>query len=348
MVVRPEFRTGRMNLAKLTDQDWNFKALCGSNNAELIVPGWYEHGREWRLVRIAMWRWLRLEKPRAELFQRAKERNIDRKELQRAFLYYWQGVRWERHKLELEAGYEPDWPQVLRESFERDNPAAEKLLAELSDKYREVVASEYVVEWIESRNGAPRLRFVAKHLVKDTPWLLIPRDDRDNAMPKASGNPDTDGFFFFRALQPVESEDELQKLVRLREALPEPGLGADARPRIRWEHYTNREIAKSVARSRPQEWKHMAKGSGKGIDWWAALKNLAAMRLMHVLRPFDARYKFLELYGDEFLDISTAAKFDEPNFRKLRRKSIKTFQFLFDTDEEPRHVKTFSQRKRRG
>src|SRR6476646_8079910 len=117
---------------ELIDQDWDFRALW-RRTAERIAACWYEFARESRHIRIAMkeW-WLRLEKPRAELLKRAKKQNIEPKDLDRAFLYYWQGVRWERHAVERhEPGYKPDWPQSLRESLERDNPAAVKLLSAL-------------------------------------------------------------------------------------------------------------------------------------------------------------------------------------------------------------------------
>ena len=126
-----------------------------------------------------------------------------------------------------EPEYEPDWPQFIRQSVERDNPAAVKLLSRLSNKYREVVRSEYIMQFVEDfgRKGEPRIRFLARYLTQDTPWLRIPAEDRSNAIKHAfksnsEGPQDADGVTFFRPLAPVERMDELQDLVRSRKALP--------------------------------------------------------------------------------------------------------------------------------
>src|SRR4029077_3233204 len=125
-----------------------------------------------------------------------------------------QGVRWKRHVLEQHGpGYEPDWPESLRQSVERDNPAAVKLLSRLSNKYLEVVLSEYDMQLIEhlivkyGGIGAPRLRFLAPHLVQDTPWLKIAKPDRDSPIARAFQSnsevpQDADGLTFFRPVSP--------------------------------------------------------------------------------------------------------------------------------------------------
>ena len=336
--VRPEFRTGRMNASRMRDQDLNFQALSGSSGAQLIVPCWYEHARESLNILTAFKLWVSFEKPRAKLFQKAREKGIENKDLRRAFLYYWQAVRWQQHMLEKEPGYEPDWPQYLRTNARKDNLAAEKLLSELSDKYHQLIFLERMVEEIETCEGAPRLRVLAKHLVKDTPWLLISVEDQKSAIANAFKN----HFFFFRTVPPFETEDELQKLVLAREALP--GFGEEDVPsRLRLGH-TNSEIIKNVARwlkDRPKKWKHKGKATGRRRPetWcWVALQDLAAMRLMHVLPREAARAKFSKLY---------ARSIEGADLRRLRRNSIERFQRLFDTDEKPRHAETRWQRDRK-
>ena len=289
------------------------------------------------------------------MFRTAKDQNIKLNDLHRACLYLVQAVKW---NLEHEPEYEPDWPEWLRQSVERDNPAAIRLLSGLSNKYREVLRSEYIIQRVESfgRKGEPRLRFLAKYLVPDTPWFLIPQEDRDNAIKHAFRSnsevpQDADGLTFFRPLSPVERVDELQDLIRSRKALPisYPGdVDVKLELRVHFGLFTNAEIKKGIARvgedlvkdHRPSESKGKAKGSGhraRRSSWWySALKDLAAMRLIHILPPEKARERFSQLYG---LNI------DESNFRKLRRNSISTFQHLFDTDEEPRHAKTWTERQ---
>jgi hypothetical protein len=274
-------------LAELTDQDWDFRAIWQPHRAaELIVACWYELPRESRLVMTAVEKWLRLEKSHAEMFQKAKDQNIELNEVHRACLYLVQGVHWKRLLLEQhEPGYEPDWPDPLRQSVERDNPAAVKLLSRLSNKYLEVVFSEYDMQLLEDLIvtyggiGAPRLRFLASHLVQDTPWLKIPKQDRDSALAhvfKSNSEvpQDAHGLTFFRPTPPIECIDEMQELVRLRKADPRKYLGEvdfEFRFRVRYNPFTDRAIRESwaqlgerlVINRRPKEWKNRAKAIGR-------------------------------------------------------------------------------------
>jgi hypothetical protein len=256
--------------AKPTYQDLDFQPLFDRGNPELIPGCWYEHVRESCSIRAVMKEWLRLETARAEMFQRAKDQNIEQKDIRFAFLYFVQGVRWNLHGLEYT-------DQDLRKKIERENAAAVKLLSVLSDKYPELAFSEFAVERWESceyhGKRAPRFRLLAKHLVNDTPWLLIPQEDRESAIASALKDNDTDAFILSRILPPVETEDDLQELIRLRKALP--GMFPGEKRvcfRIRFGHYTRNEIIEGLAQwvkdHYPKKWKHRAKGSGRDrLDW---------------------------------------------------------------------------------
>jgi hypothetical protein len=288
---------------ELTDQDCGFRAIRRGRKAELVAACRYEFARELRHVRTTMKKWLALQKERDELIELVQKTD--------------------------EATIEPNDRQRLSEWS----------------------SNEHAVQKIESARhlGAPRLRFLAKHLVEDRPWLTIPSTDQDNAIASAlkdrSDVPrDADGLTFFRSLPPAEPLEEWRDLVYKGDALYRsyPGEWVVGY-RIQYAFFTNKEIIEAIAadvrKKRPEEWKHKAKDSGRRRSdfWWAALKQLAAMRLLHALPPKQAIEKFCKLYS---------VNIEESNFRELQRDSISTFQWLFNTDEEPRHAKTWTERRR--
>jgi hypothetical protein len=331
----------------VTDRDYGFRELWLPDRAgELRAACFYELVRESRPIMTECEWWLRFEKPRAELFQKAEDQGIDEEALRRAFVLVIQDEKFvlSRRRRAGPAGSKEVIP------MEQNVDRARKLLSGLSDDYREVVVSEYQIEKIErygdEKIAAPRLRLVAEHLVKDTPWLKIPKADRGNAI---ATNPRE--FIFRRTVPAIEIVEELGKLVRLKKALSGMFLGEiDIElPRIRvrcdrsdralrecWAQLGER----LVINRRPKEWKHKAKVTAKGRrrpETWCqvVLQELAALRLAHVLPPKDAHEKFCKLY---------AKSIDARDFRGLRISFIERFQRFFDTDRKPRHVETLAAR----
>jgi hypothetical protein len=331
--------------AQLAEQDWGFRVLwLPDKPRQLKAVCCYELARESRHIMTEFEWWLRFKEPRAELFQKAEEQGIKEEDLQRAFLYVIQDEKYALWRRAVSVSAESRKKPI---PMDRDSAAARKLLSGFCDKYREVVRAEYNVQTIESFGdaiGAPRLRFVAEHLVKDTPWLRIPKVDRDNAIAASAR-----ALTFFRSVPAVERVDELRELVRSRKADSGMFLGEEdikiPDVRVRWDR-TDRAIRESwaqlgerlVINRRPKGYKAKATGRRRPDSWcWVALKRLAAMRLAHSLPPERAYQKFLELYPSK--------NFDESNFYRMRRQSISTFQKFFNTEEAPRHKETWRQRR---
>jgi hypothetical protein len=316
-------------------QEWDFSNI---GNDELVVACGYEYARESVLIAIILKEWLRLEKPRAELFQRATEKHIALKDVDRALLNYMKVVRLELYRRRHGHKSEHDWPPALRERVERDFSAAVKLLSDLSDQFHEVACCERDAEKIESCSdghlGAPGLRFLAKYFVADRPWLLIPKADRVNTIAGARRHQ----FIFFRVVPLVESVDELEEKIRKGEALPVIYPGEeDVRLRIR--NGSAGAIDESLVQWRKQHRtrsKAAAAAGGRSSSWWLAMKELAAMRLLHFFSPEDAIKMFCDGYG------ASSANIDGTYLWKLRRSSLSTFRQFFDTEEEPCRAKTWS------
>jgi hypothetical protein len=317
-------------------QDFDFNDV---DDNELVVACGYEYARESVLITALLKEWLRLEKPRAELFQRGREKHIALHDVHRALSNYMKVARLERHMRIYIPERGPTLSQELRERVERDFPAAVKLLSDLSDQFHEVACYERDVEKIESCDGrhvgAPGLRFLANYFVADTPWLLIPKADREGAITNARNHQ----FIFFRVVPAIESVDELQEKIRKGEALPLTRPGEqDVWLRIRWNR-SDTAIDEGLVQWRKQHRpKNKAKGAGRGqrsSSWWLALQELAAMRLSHVLSPQNAIETFRNCYG---------ASVNDSRFWRLRRDCFSTFRQFFGTGEEPRHTKTWAER----
>jgi hypothetical protein len=310
----------------------------------------YELVREARPIIAEFERWLRFKKSRAKLFRKAKEQGIEKEDLQTAFLLVIQDEKFVAEQLAILGPAEviPIKPHIDK---------ARKLLSSLSDEYREVAYSDYNVgekteEGYGDKLGTPRLRFVAEHLIKDTPWLKIPKADRDNAI-AAKARVIT----FGRDVPAIELVDELQELVRSNKALSGMFL-EDVRiklPEI-WVRFDRSDRAlreiwmqlgeRLVINRRPEQWKHKAKVTATGqrkTETWCqvALEGLAAMRLRHVLPPKDARARFFELYPG-------AKNISDGDFPKLSKRFIKRFQRFFVTDQKPRHAETLADRLKVG
>jgi hypothetical protein len=309
-------------------QNWDFKVFSNDNDNKLVVPRGYEYARESVLLTNIMKEWLRLEKPRAELFQRAAEKHIEREDVHRALLNYWKAVRVELYTRQYG---KPVWRQDVRERVKRDHPAAVTLLAELTDSFHEIVCCERSVEKIET--CAPGLRCLAKYFAADTPYLLIPQSDRDDAVASAGKHES----IFFRAVPAVESVVELQEKIRKGEALPEihpdyQDVGLRIRPN-RGVTAIDEEFAQWRKQHFPQSMTTTDGHSHRSSSRWVDLKGLAAMRLSHVIPFKDAFRGFREVYG---------ANIDEDRYWKLRRGCFSTFRQLFGTEEEPRHWKSLA------
>lgn len=330
-------------MSSIVPADVDFRRIFSKTPSHWIAAGLYEYARESEAIRDTCRRWLEAQETRraletlAQTLERFKNKTL-------AFalsLYEGSGT-----------------PPSLR------------------NQYFKLLEAERAMQQIEARarSGAPRLRNLAIHLVNDLPWLRIPEQDRCNAIAAGFESDeevpvDEDGATFICAMPPVRRVDwvtfsppkftakqiEAGEDQRFRIIHHEKGpVGIlpgdeDLLIRIKWGNFTNERIARAFEnwvcgpRARPTEWKHLAKGSGHRKDnWWrAALKELAAMRLVHELAPDAAVRKFRVLYSLK------GFKLDEPNFRKLRRQAIQTFRYLFDTADQPRHALTYRQRNQR-
>jgi hypothetical protein len=299
----------------------------------------YELVREARPIIIEFERWLRFKKSRRKLFQKAKVQGIEKEDLQHAFVLV---IQDEKYVAEERAILGPEEVIPIKPHIDK----VRKLLSSLSDEYREVAYSEYNMEKTEEgygyNLGTPRLRFVAEHLIKDTPWLKIPKADRDNAIAAKARV-----FTFLRSVPAIELVDELQELVRSNKALsgmfseevdiklPEIRVRFDRNDRALRECWAQLG-ERLVINQRPEQWKKQAKISATGRrkpETWCevALQELAAMRLRHVLPPKEAHEKFCKLYP-------SAGSIDAGDFAKLRKRFIERFQRFFDTAEKPRHA----------
>jgi hypothetical protein len=232
---------------------------------------------------------------------------------------------------------------------------------------------EHEIQTIEARGGvgAPRLGTLAKYLAVDSPWLLIPAEDRTRAIESAFKNRyevpiGADGMRAFHAklgFQPIEwcdfvapqfKEEQVSRNEDLyhreitRDGRLEPlrSAGDEVLPvLIRWGQFRDEQIVEDfrawVKNNRPKKWKDLAKGSGHSrANWWvAALKELSAMRLSHVYPPRKARELFMEAY-------TTGENLDEKALAKSRRNAMKTFAHLFPfKGEKPRHGLTLRARR---
>ncbi len=370
------FRAGQ-DRAQLRDQDWNFCDLSNKDRATLSAACWYEYARESQHVRETMRAWLDLQKIQEQLRpfmrriaeQRARSRQV---------------IRAQPKPIIVD---ETNWEGVAEaEMLVRASMYDERLPPELCKALIEAHPAEHDLREIESKAGvgAPRLRTLAKYLVEDRPWLLIPAEDRREAIATAFANRfevprSAEGkkhFLAKRAFDRVRwcdfvppdfgsgklRENGVSRDLHYREITrdgsvePWRSAGDEVLPiLIRWGAFTDQEIIDDFTSwvksklGRPCEWQEVAKGSGRGKTSWfiAALKELAAMRLMHAKPPEKGRELFADVYLTRHSN-GRRGELDESNFRRLARKCLKTFDFLFPYGQKPQHHSTWTERHRRG
>lgn len=188
-------RRGRVFARTLRDEDWKFGGLFAESHETLIAACWYEYARESPHVYLTMRRWLCLQQLSQRLLPLMEAICKEMADGKHQFMTGEQqklpvtieNYRWWARKLMLEWAFrrQDSLPRPLCKAFVKMHDAEE------------------AVQRIESRAGAgaPRLRTLAQHLIADTPWLLIPAADRENAielrfqdrfdLPNTSGQPMT-------------------------------------------------------------------------------------------------------------------------------------------------------------
>ncbi|CAN5482372.1 hypothetical protein BH20VER3_BH20VER3_19050 [soil metagenome] len=382
------FRAGQNFAAGLRDEDWKFREFVNEpRRIALVAACWYEYSRESKHVRRTMRKWLLSENLTAR-FQGEMEK-ICR---------------------ERKAKKEPMWPRGNGKAAEPPSPARSRrppdpipvsksnhqfwgkwwmpdyalarhrLLPQrlwpLAKAWLTVHDSGEdvdTIEWGAAKDGAPRLRELAEHLAKDTPWLLIPQADRERAIanrfrdrrevPKSA-----DGVEHFPIrpaafeslgwnCAPQFSEEEIWRDEDIYHREIDRERGFEIVPvRIGW-RFTDHEIREDVERwltlmlaIRPNERKEnaTARGGGKNDEWYAALKNLAAMRLISAFPPREAFKKFRHFYmptlGLEFEDEKGTA---ERNFRQRAADARKAAATFVPSGECAYRAETWTARQRR-
>jgi hypothetical protein len=219
----------------------------------------------------------------------------------------------------------------------------EKPPKHLVDQLAELYDAEYDLEEIETGGGemgVPHITTLSQYLVNDVPWLLVPEKDREHAIESAFQHRGIDyGSPAFHRVVPcitfAKREDGSLGEV------PDVSIPREMRILINW-HYSDSELLKAFRKwlpdNRPPKHKDQAKNSGRGRDpsYYAALKYLAAMRLVHHYRPSAAFARFIEFFP------TGNRMFDNGELRKLRRKARKMFNRFFPFDEKPLRWLTFT------
>ncbi len=360
----------------LRDEDWNFRPLfllsVNERRPNLAAVCWYEYARESRHVRRTMRRWLALQEIRDRLRPYLRQIFEDYAHEKRVIrghpvLIVVDGGNWESLAEQ----------EMLRLAFSRDKRLPRPLCKALVKLHN----AENEVQKIESNGGvgAPRLRMLAKYLVEDEPWLRIPVDDQNRAIATAvvdrsevprsaageeyfRAKPAFERMFWGDFLPPQFSVADLRadedldhrEITSTNSSKSFLCRGDETLPIVvRWLH-TDAEIVEDFTRwvkdERPDEWKDKAKNSGRGRldEWTAALKELAAMRLMHSRRLQNVKEDVLgarESFRDAF---APGDKFDDSALARLRRNALKTFTHLFPFGEYPIRAETFADRQRAG
>jgi hypothetical protein len=160
------------------DEDWKFDSLIRESRPVLVAACWYEYARESLRARDIARRWLELRRVRAEL--RPLVQDIFKQAAENRKLLHAQPAP---ISITVENYMSIAENEISTRAFCRD-PA---LPRELSDRYCDLHSAEHEMQQIESRAGvgAPRLRVLAHHLAVDQPWLLIPAEDRRDAVQSA-------------------------------------------------------------------------------------------------------------------------------------------------------------------
>lgn len=376
-------RAGR-DSDELRDEDWNFSRLAKKDHATLRAACWYEYARESQHVRKTMRDWLALQKVRERL--RPYVRDIFKD-----FAHEGRVLRGNPDSIVVD---DTNWEdlaeyEMLPLAFYRDK----RLPRPLCKAVDKLHGAEKAVQKIESKAGvgAPRLRLLAKYLVRDEPWLRIPIEHQHRAISTAFANRfevpgSAEGVKHFRAKRAFErvnwcnfipphfgdgdlrkngvSKDLHHREITTRADAEATGLdergevvkktsrsaGDEVLPvLICWGAFNDKEIIADFTswvkskRGRPNEWKERAKDSGRGrVDGWrAALKELAAMRLMHSLPLQNVKEDDLgarETFRDAF---DPGARFDDAALARLRRNAVRTFAHFFPFGESPKRAETF-------
>ena len=347
--VRPSFLAGQ-NATALRDEDWNFRPLVNEDRATLVAACWYEYARESQHVRQTAERWLQLQSAVDDLWP-------DMQEIAKSWAEKEQTIRCKPKPIKVTA---KNWRGIAKAELSvRAFYGDKRLPREPRECYRDLAASEQEMQTIEARGGvgAPRLRTLAKHLVADSPWLLLPARDREHAIQSAfkdrievpSSAAGSKHLRVTRAFERVRDRTLKQLKVVFDEESAIPGCraGTEILPVvIRWGEFSDGEIKKEFAAfvddARPPQWKNLVqRKSSAREDWWIArLKELAAMRLRHAFTADKARQKFRTVWragGREILN-------DETNFPKLATAARKRFVYFFPFEEKPRRGDTWMQR----